>query len=116
MNHYETLGVDRGAEAAVIDAAYRAMMRRYHTDVHPGPRAEAEQKSRALNAAYEILKDPEKRRAYDSSLGPAAPAWHMRPAAHLTNRQRYDLPARSFAPLYSCVATARSRLRRWLTS
>ena len=89
MNHYQVLGVDRGAEAAVIEAAYRAMMRRYHPDVYPGPKVEAEQKSRALNAAYEILKNPEKRREYDASLGPAPQPWQAAPTA---------LPNSSIAP------------------
>ncbi|MCW3845971.1 DnaJ domain-containing protein [Sphingomonas sp. LB-2] len=73
MNYYEILGVDRGAEQEVIDAAFRAMMRRYHPDIFAGPKAEAERRAKQLNEAYAILRNPERRRAYDATLGPAAP-------------------------------------------
>lgn len=72
MNYYEILGVDRGAEPEVIDAAYRAMMRRYHPDKFSGPTDEAERRAKLLNEAYAVLKDPEQRRSYDETLGPAA--------------------------------------------
>lgn len=106
MNHYEELGVDRGAEAAVIEAAYRVMMRRYHPDVYPGPKSEADQKSRALNAAYEILKDPEKRRAYDASLGPPPPAWQARPIALPGAPAAPKRRIFAFAVLAAAIATA----------
>lgn len=73
MNYYKILGVDRGAESDVIDAAYRAMMRRYHPDRYTGPMAEAERRSKLLNEAYAALKDPDKRRRYDETLGPIVP-------------------------------------------
>jgi hypothetical protein len=73
MNYYEILGVDRGAEQEVIDAAFRAMMRRYHPDTFAGPKAEAERRAKQLNEAYAVLRNPERRRAYDETLGPAAP-------------------------------------------
>ena len=73
MNYYEILGVDRGAEQEVIDAAFRAMMRRYHPDTFVGPKAEAERRAKQLNEAYAVLRNPERRRAYDETLGPAAP-------------------------------------------
>ena len=73
MNCYEILGVDRGAEQEVIDAAFRAMMRRYHPDTFAGPKAEAERRAKQLNEAYAVLRNPERRRAYDETLGPAAP-------------------------------------------
>ena len=106
MNHYEELGADRGTEAAVIEAAYRVMMRRYHPDVYPGPKSEADQKSRALNAAYEILKDPEKRRAYDASLGPPPPAWQARPIALPGAPAAPKRRIFAFAVLAAAIATA----------
>lgn len=72
MNYYERLGVDRGAEPDVIDAAYRAMMRRYHPDKYDGSNAEAERRSKEINEAYAALKDPNRRRSYDETLAPAA--------------------------------------------
>lgn len=73
MNYYEILGVDRGAEQDVIDAAFRAMMRRYHPDTFAGPKDEAERRAKQLNEAYSVLRDPIRRRAYDETLGPVAP-------------------------------------------
>jgi DnaJ domain len=71
MNYYEILGVDRGAEPEVIDAAYRAMMRRYHPDKFSGPKDEAERRAKLLNEAYAVLKDADQRRSYDETLGPS---------------------------------------------
>lgn len=73
MNYYEILGVDRGAEQDVIDAAFRAMMRRYHPDTFAGPQDEAERRAKQLNEAYSVLRDLTRRRAYDETLGPVAP-------------------------------------------
>ena len=50
----------------MIRAAYRALMRRYHPDADPS--SEASQKAQAINAAYAVLSDPEKRARYDGSL------------------------------------------------
>jgi molecular chaperone DnaJ len=67
---YEILGVDRKADEAAIKKAYRAKAMQHHPDRNPGDKA-AEHKFKELNAAYEILKDPQKRAAYDR-LGHAA--------------------------------------------
>lgn len=69
-DHYATLQVAPTAEPAVIAAAYRALARRYHPDVAG---AEGEAMMRRLNAAWEVLGDPERRAAYDrerSGRGP----------------------------------------------
>jgi curved DNA-binding protein CbpA len=68
VQYYEVLGLSPNAEPQVIDAAYRAMMRTYHPDVYSGSREEAERTSKQLNAAYAVLKDPVKRRAFDSTM------------------------------------------------
>ena len=54
------------SEHVVIQAAYRALMRRYHPDADPS--SEAAQRAQAINAAYAVLGDPEKRVRYDGSL------------------------------------------------
>jgi len=70
MTYYEILGVARTAEADVIDAAYRAMMRRYHPDRFKGANEEAERRSKEINEAYTVLRDPGARSAYDATLAP----------------------------------------------
>lgn len=62
-DYYKILGVERGAEQDAIKRSYRKLARKYHPDVSKEPDAEA--KFKELNEAYEVLKDPEKRAAYD---------------------------------------------------
>ena len=62
---YEILQVSPSAEQDVIQAAYRRLARRYHTDVNKSPGAR--EMMYRLNHAYEILKDPNERAAYDKS-------------------------------------------------
>jgi curved DNA-binding protein len=63
QDYYNILGVDRGADAATLKKAYRKMARQYHPDVNKA--ADSEEKFKEVNEAYEVLKDPEKRKAYD---------------------------------------------------
>lgn len=65
VDHYSILGVNRTAEALVIQAAYRALAKKYHPDIWKGSKKEAQEKMVALNAAFEILSDAKKRKAYD---------------------------------------------------
>jgi curved DNA-binding protein CbpA len=63
---YRVLQVDPLAEPEVVDAAFRRLARKYHPDVNPGP--EAAELMGQIVAAYEILRDPGRRAAYDRSL------------------------------------------------
>ena len=62
-DYYDTLGVKPEASEAEIKSAYRRLARRYHPDV--SKEAGAEEKFKAVNEAYEALRDKEKRKAYD---------------------------------------------------
>lgn len=64
-SHYRTLGVDPEADPVVIRSAYLALMRRYHPD---GGGAEADPaQAKAVTAAWEVLRDPARRAAYDEA-------------------------------------------------
>jgi len=66
-SHYATLGLDRRCTPAQIRAAYRVLARQHHPDLNPQS-AQAVRRTQELNAAYETLSDPERRRAYDLEL------------------------------------------------
>jgi len=63
-DYYETLGVDRSADAATIKKAYRKLAMQYHPDRNPDDE-EAEQRFKEISEAYDVLSDQEKRAAYD---------------------------------------------------
>ena len=62
-DYYKVLGVARAATAEDIKKSYRRLARKYHPDV--SKEKDAEQKFKEVQEAYEVLKDPEKRAAYD---------------------------------------------------
>jgi hypothetical protein len=66
LDPYKVLQVDREAEIDAIDAAYRRLAAKCHPDKDHSPSANTRMK--AINAAYEILKDPEKRAAYGRGI------------------------------------------------
>lgn len=62
-DYYKTMGLSRDASADEIKRAYRKLARKYHPDV--SKESDAEERFKEVNEAYEVLKDPEKRSAYD---------------------------------------------------
>ncbi len=62
-DYYKTLGVERDAAQNDINKAYRRLARKYHPDISKEP--SAEERFKEVGEAYEVLKDPEKRAAYD---------------------------------------------------
>lgn len=65
QDYYAILGVDRKADHATIKKAYRKLARQYHPDVNSDAGPAAEEKFKQINEAYDVLKDAEKRSAYD---------------------------------------------------
>ncbi len=63
-DYYKLLGVERSASAEDIAKAFKKLARKYHPDLNQGD-AKSEEKFKELNEAYEVLKDPEKRKLYD---------------------------------------------------
>src|SRR5690606_9782229 len=77
-DYYGTLGVEPSAGEAEIKSAYRRLARKYHPDV--SKEAGAEDKFKAVNEAYEALRDPQKRAAYDQlRAGGYRPGDQVRP-------------------------------------
>lgn len=64
QNYYTILGLPRDATVNEIKKSYRKLARRYHPDVSKDPNAE--EKFKQVKEAYEVLKDPEKRKSYDT--------------------------------------------------
>lgn len=67
MDLYAELGVTPQAEPEVIRAAFRALAQRYHPDRQTGASALWAAKMARINQAYNVLSQPERRRAYDAS-------------------------------------------------
>ncbi len=63
-DYYEILGISKSADANEIKRAYRKLAMQYHPDKNHGD-SKAEEKFKEVSEAYEILKDPAKRRSYD---------------------------------------------------
>src|SRR5690242_6965956 len=63
-NYYEALGLSRTASEKEVRNAYRKLARKFHPDVNPNDRG-AESRFKEINAAYEVLSDPDKRKKYD---------------------------------------------------
>ena len=72
-DYYATLGLGRRCTADQIRDAYRIFAKRFHPDLNPGS-AEAVARTQEINAAYEVLSDPDRRRIYDESLAAEAKA------------------------------------------
>ena len=62
-DYYEVLGLSKGASDDDIKKAYRKLAKKYHPDVNKDPNAE--EKFKEINAAYEVLSNPEKKQQYD---------------------------------------------------
>ena len=64
IDYYELLEVSRSSDKSTIKKAYRQMAMKYHPDKNPGDK-EAEERFKAINEAYQVLSDDEKKSIYD---------------------------------------------------
>jgi len=64
-DYYEILGISKDASLDEIKTAYRKFARKYHPDMNPNNKAEAEEKFKEISEAYDVLMDTQKRAAYD---------------------------------------------------
>lgn len=66
--YYEILGVEQDVDISVIKKAYRKLILKYHPDRNQDNRELAEEMTKKINEAYEVLSNEEKRREYDEKL------------------------------------------------
>ncbi len=67
-SYYQLLGIDPGADQQTVKKAYLDAIKLWHPDKNPDRSAEAEEQTKVLNQAYQVLKDPEARKNYDRML------------------------------------------------
>lgn len=81
VNHWAVLGLQPGADAATLKRAFRQLARRWHPDLN-GNDPHAEEQFKAVNEAYAVLSDPQRRQRWEAGLeGPDAAAAGMDPFA-----------------------------------
>lgn len=98
-NLYDILQISPSAEPEIIEAAYRRLARMRHPDVNSSPNAHAQMS--ALNRAYDILKDPTRRRRYDQDLA--------RESAHAQSPPRHSHSSRPTPPPHSTPPPRRAQ-------
>lgn len=68
VNYYELFQIRENASSEVIKMAYKALVKKYHPDTFKGDKSFAEEMTKKINEAYDVLSDPIKKDQYDSML------------------------------------------------
>ena len=114
---YTVLNVAPTADPAVIEAAYKALMKKYHPDMLSGSTEGDPQKAAEINQAFQILKDPERRARYDSDQRARVEAIRRAAMAAAPPSQVYHPPRRqrrrSRWPVILLVAAAATAIILW---
>lgn len=115
-DYYDILGVPRNASADEIKRAYRKLAKQYHPDRNPGNK-EAETKFKEVQAAYDVLGEPDKRKRYDQfghagvGVGGEHPGWRAGPSGQRVYTWRSgggpDIPIEDLDDLFSAFSGAR---------
>lgn len=115
-DYYETLGVPRDATQDAIKGAYRKLARKYHPDV--SKEADAEARFKEVGEAYAVLKDPEKRAAYDQMGSQWQPGQDFQPPPdwdagfEFSGRDSGSGPGSEFSDFFESLFGRQSRTGR----
>lgn len=115
-DYYELLEVSRDADGETIKKSYRRLAMKYHPDRNPGDK-EAETKFKEINEAYDVLKDSQKRAAYDRYGHQPLPAAQAATRSTVLNSTSGRAAFRTFSPtcspnLWAAAVAAGSALMR----
>jgi curved DNA-binding protein CbpA len=94
---YGALGVSPSASQEQIRSQYRVLVRKYHPDLHPGDASAALMMER-VNAAYDVLGNPEERRQYDAEISASSQGWRETATPSSYGQSAYGSPAAGAGP------------------
>ena len=101
MNHYEVLGLKKNATQNEIREAYKKLIKKYHPDIYQGDKTFAEKKSQSINAAYDVLSNPESRKKYDDEITPTTNNYSTYKYSTNTSKYSYEYYKRNNYSEYS---------------